>query len=377
MSRSDRAPRPFHIVSLSTDTRFLGLPVAERNRRVAIRGGGVPSSSTAEATLTVPDVVAITPTLWQAIPADGQSAVLAWHDDRQPLMWETGDRRRTSRDTIAGQQTTMAPPIVRVPEGAVLDVSSPAARRRSAWRLLKASGKPQDGWLSRHVHRKISRVFSYVFLQLGLSANVATVLTFAVGALGAWLMAQTSHATMIAGALLYWGSSIADGIDGEMARLTMTESAFGEQLDTGVDQATHLLALAGAGVGWWRQGVTPAGLAVVIFVAAGTPLVLLWAMALVRRARGTTQFFVVTKPIELAVERAARDTGSLVLRAAASVFILFRREAFSFTFFLVSLLTGLRLVVPALVGSALLIVSLTFAFYRPALDRALAAAVSR
>jgi phosphatidylglycerophosphate synthase len=378
MNRSVRAPRPFHIVSSSAGPRFLGLPLAERNRRVAMRGGGVPSSSSAEATLTVPEGVAVTPSLWEAIPVDAPSAVLAWRDDRQPLIWETLDRRGVPTSTEkAAAQATRSAPVIQLPEGAVLDVSTPAARRRSAWRLLKASGKPQDGWLSRHVHRKISRVVSYVFLQLGLSANVATLLTFAVGALGAWLMAQTSHLTMVAGALLYWGSSIADGIDGEMARLTMSESAFGEQLDTGVDQATHLLALAGAGVGWWRQGVTPAGLAVVIFVAVGTPLVLLWAMALVRRARGTTQFFVVTKPIELAVERAARDTGSLVLRAAASVFVLFRREAFSFTFFLVSLLTGLRLVVPALVGSALLVVSLTFVFYRPALDKALVAALSR
>ena len=60
-------------------------------------------------------------------------------------------------------------------------------------------------------------------------------------------------------------------------------------------------------------------------------------MALVRRARGTDQFFVPTKPIETAIFKAAAETGALPLRAAAAVFVLFRREAFSFSFFLLSL----------------------------------------
>lgn len=358
-----RAPRAFTIVTASRGPRFLGLTVSERNRRVAMRCGAV-AGGNATASLTVPAHVAITPSLFALIPIDAAQAALVWKDDTEPILWNSGSDAGPSIVVQAGPE-------------AALDVGSPSARRASSWRLLRSSGKPQDGWLSRHVHRRVSRIFSYWFLRLGLSANAATFLTFAVGALGAWLMAQTSHATMIAGALLYWCASIADGIDGEMARLTLSESAFGEQLDTGVDQATHLLALAGAGIGWWRQGVTAAGLALVTFVIVGTPLVLFWAMALVRRARGVRQFFVVTKPIELAVERAARDTGSPVLKAAASVFILFRREAFSFGFFLISLLTGLRVVIPALVGGALLIVALTFLFYRPALDKALVVSVSR
>lgn len=81
-------------------------------------------------------------------------------------------------------------------DAVVLDVSTPAARRAAAWRLLQASGKPQDGWLSRHVHRKASRLFSHMFLELGLSANVATTLTFCVGLLAAYMMAQTSHRTI-------------------------------------------------------------------------------------------------------------------------------------------------------------------------------------
>ena len=68
-------------------------------------------------------------------------------------------------------------------------------------------------------------------------------------------------------------------------------------------------------------------------VVTGIPILLFWAMRMVRRARQTTQFFVPTKPIEGAVFAAARRLRTPVLRAAAAVFVLFRREAFSLTFF--------------------------------------------
>lgn len=350
--------RPFRLIQESSATRFLGLTVAERNWRVAARCGARADDATLP-TLTVPARVAITPALLRALPtADGLVHITS-PATALPIVW-----------AAAGTRPTTPPVQWPAPAGSVLDVSTPSARYASSWQLLRASGKPTDGWLSRVVHRRISRVFSYLCLQVGLTANIATGLTFLLGAAGAWLIAQTTHQTMVWGALLYWASSIADGIDGEMARLTLSESAFGEQLDTGVDQATHLLALTGAGVGWYRQGFA-GGWPLAVAVALGVPLVLLWAMALVRRARNSTAFFVVTKPIELAIEDAARQTRALPLRIAAVVFILFRREAFSCSAFVVALLTGQRVIYPILVTISLAIVAATFLLYRSALNSAL------
>jgi phosphatidylglycerophosphate synthase len=360
--------RSFHIITQEPSPRFLGLALAERNRQVARRAIG-PAAVAAEGdtlrpTLTIPAAVAITPALFPAMPAPGAAGVwdLVWHPARPPLVWHGPVASATSpRQTMT------------VPDGAVLDVSTPSARRRSIWRLLRASGKPTDGWLSRHVHRKISRPFSFVFLELGVSANVATLATFGVGAAAAWLLAQTSHATMIAGGFLIWFTSIADGIDGEVARLTLSESAFGEQLDTAVDLATYLLALTGVFIGWQRQGIGWPGAALIMLVAAGLPIVVLWAMAMVRRARGTRQLFVPTKPIELALKAAVAAGGPPPLRAASALFVLFRREAFSLAFFLVSLTTGRRVVFPVLIACGLIIVTATLYAYRPRIEQELRA----
>lgn len=308
----------------------------------------------------MPRQAAITPALFAlltSLPAD-RTWRLVWHTSHPPVVW---------RPVVSAQADETRV----VDDGAVLDVSSRAARRASAWRLLKASGKPQDGWLSRHVHRKISRLFSYAFLQLGLSANAATVFAFAIGLLAAYMMAQTSHATMIAGGLLFWFASIADGIDGEVARITLSESAFGEQLDTGVDQLTHLSGLIGVLVGWSRQGIVTGGIWLALFVVIGTPSLLLWAMAMVRRARATNQFFVPTKPIEVAIVKAAHDTGGWTLRATAAVFLLFRREAFSLTFLLLALVTGRRAAIPAALAGGLIVVAVTFIVHGQTLMRAL------
>jgi len=258
-----------------------------------------------------------------------------------------------------------------VPDGSVFDVSSAAARRTSAWRLLRRSGKPTDGWLARHVHRKISRVFSYVFLQIGLTANHATLFTAVIGLASAWLMAQTSHQTMIAAAFLLWFASIADGIDGEMARLSLSESVSGEQLDTLVDHSTHALCYAGIVVGWWRQGIGQRGALLAAGVAVALPATLLFAMHLVRKSSGAQHFFVDTKAVEFAVADASRATGSPVLRLSAAVFVLFRREAFTLTFAMVSLATGWRGVYPMLVSAALSFVLLTLMFYVKPIEEAM------
>lgn len=341
---------------------FLGLHAADRNRRVAARAAT--ADPELAGMLRLPDDVAVTRALFDALPREGTWQV-RWDRSRPPLAWQAA---------AGGIQPLR---IVAAPAGSVLDVSSPSARHRAAWQLLRQSGKPTDGWLSRHVHRKVSRLFSYVLLQLGLSANHATFLTFGVGAVAAWLMAQTTHLTMIAGAFLFWFASIADGIDGEMARLSLSESAWGEQLDTVVDHSTHLLCFAGVLVGWWRQGIGPRGAALAAAVAVGLPATLLWTMYVVRRISGAKEFFVDTKAIEFGVTGASRATGSPVLRIASAVFVLFRREALSLTVFLVSFASGWRGLYPAMVAGGLLFVLLTLLLYRKPIDAAIRAHFAR
>jgi phosphatidylglycerophosphate synthase len=178
---------------------------------------------------------------------------------------------------------------------------------------------------------------------------------------------------MIIGAFLFWFASIADGVDGEIARVTMTESARGQQIDTAADDATYVFALAGTVIGWWRQGIGGIGIVMAAGVACGLAIMVLRGMALVRRASGVSRFFVAMTPIEFAVRDAAARSVSPLLRAASVVWPLFRREALSLTFFLVALITGWRGIYPALLGAGVLIAATTLLVEEKAIMNAMRA----
>jgi hypothetical protein len=327
--------------------RFLGLTTAERNRRVARRAEG--RNPHLAGMLRLPEDVALTPSVFEYLPREGTWHI-EWHVERPPLAWQA-------------EGAIGLPRSISVPDGSVLDVSTTASRRASAWRLLRQSGKPADGWLSRHVHRKVSRVVSYVMLQLGLRAPHAMVLPLTAGLASAWLMAQTSQQTMIAGSALLWLSSIAGGIDGEMARLSLSESSHGQQMDTLLHRAIQILCYVGLMIGWWRQGIGPRGAVLAFSVALALPATLMLSMHIVRRASGAGHVLVETRPIEVAVADAARATGSPILRLAAAVFVMIRREVIPVIFAVVSLATGWRAVYAVIVAAGLSSVLLTFLFY--------------
>jgi phosphatidylglycerophosphate synthase len=371
MSDADAQTLPFRIVSEQPSPRFLGLTVDERNARVVRRAAARATAADTEngatvftpvrgGTLRIPPGLAITPALIDFLPRGEGVWHLVWDHGRPPIVW------------TASRDSALPPATSRVPDGAVLDVATASARHAASWRLLRASGKSTDGWLSRHVHRKISRVCSYLLLRLGLGANHATFLTLLVGVAAAALVMQTSHATLVAGCLLFWFASIADGIDGEMARLTFSESAWGEQLDTAVDFATFLLCYAALLVGWWRQGMGRWGWVIAVGTAMAVLAVVFWGMHLVRRARGQRdRIFVDTKPIEIGIRNAARATGAVPLRVASAIFVLFRREAFSLVFVGLSLFTAWRGIFPAAIASGLAFVAVTLFAYGSAIEEAI------
>ena len=109
-------------------------------------------------------------------------------------------------------------------------MSTPAARRRVAWHILQNTGKSTDGWFSRTLNRPISRAVSYVLLTLRLTANHASVLVLLLGLAVALIAAQPGYLALATVGVLFHLASVLDGVDGEMARATLTESEIGARL---------------------------------------------------------------------------------------------------------------------------------------------------
>jgi len=242
--------------------------------------------------------------------------------------------------------------------GSILDLSTRGARRRSAWTALRATQKATDGWVSRNLNRPVSRACSYVALTLGMSATAASTVTLLVGLICAWVAAQPGYLALALTGLLFHAASILDGVDGEIARATLTESPRGARIDTVVDQFTYLACFAGVTIGWMREGSGSTAMTMTAAIGLALVLSLLRAGRFVSTHAENASFVFIDR----AVRRAASDTGRLPLRFAAGAFTLLRRDLFAVIFLGVSLM-GIRAAIPALILTGVVIANLTFSVY--------------
>jgi 1L-myo-inositol 1-phosphate cytidylyltransferase / CDP-L-myo-inositol myo-inositolphosphotransferase len=106
-----------------------------------------------------------------------------------------------------------------------------------------------EGFVDRYFNRKVSRWFTRMFLAAGLSPNVITILATLVGLVAAAGFGIGTYGAGIIAALLFQLAAIIDCCDGEVARLTFTESPFGAWLDIAMDNIVHMAIFAGIAVG--------------------------------------------------------------------------------------------------------------------------------
>ncbi|NJD98236.1 CDP-alcohol phosphatidyltransferase [Thermococcus sp. LS1] len=113
-----------------------------------------------------------------------------------------------------------------------VDVDTPKDVKRARRMLIKSAVKGTgDGFISRHLNRKISTEMSILLVE-HVSPNAMTVVTFLFGLLSALLNLWNPA---VAG-ILYQLSSILDGVDGELARARLQTSRFGGYVDSLLDR---------------------------------------------------------------------------------------------------------------------------------------------
>ncbi len=107
-------------------------------------------------------------------------------------------------------------------------------------------GAVYDGYISKHINRKVSEPMARLLARTRLTPNQATW-----GAFGIALLAFISFifGQNIMGGLLAQLSSIVDGVDGSLARLKGMSSTFGGFLDSVLDRYADILIVLG--LTWW------------------------------------------------------------------------------------------------------------------------------
>lgn len=139
--------------------------------------------------------------------------------------------------TLADVERLRGPATVAIERG-----EAPAPRLPSAWEIVRATGKPGDGLVSRWLNRPISKRITMVMLAIPGARPIHVTLFNA--ALALIMFAVTlggGEGGLIIGGILFQTASLLDGVDGEMARATWRSSKSGATLDSAVDIATNLL----------------------------------------------------------------------------------------------------------------------------------------
>ncbi len=193
-----------------------------------------------------------------------------------------GCQRQAAADgdhTLAGGVTRLAQgrPLRAVPLPAGCwwrDVDTPQDARAARVALRRSLGKDADGPVSRWLNRPLSTRLSMVLALLRPAPDLVSLVAFALGVAGAVLLAAGRG---LAGALLVHASSVADGVDGEVARLQLRGGPRGALLDGVLDRVGDAAAPERA-LGWLLGGRDGRLLLVAVGAVLGAPLATLAAV---------------------------------------------------------------------------------------------------
>ena len=101
---------------------------------------------------------------------------------------------------------------------------------------------PTEGFVSRHLNRRLSRPLAAALARTNASPDALTLASLALS-LGA--AAVTALGWSVAGGVAIQLASVADGVDGDLARLTGRVSRFGAALDAIADRYADAAILGG------------------------------------------------------------------------------------------------------------------------------------
>ena len=126
--------------------------------------------------------------------------------------------------------------------------------------LFRHLGRQGDSLIVRLLNRRISQALTKRLIRTAVTPNQITLFSAMIGLSGAFFLAHPTDLLQILGSFLFLCSTIIDGCDGEVARLTFQESDFGGKLDIMLDNVVHLCLFPGIALGLYREHGTPLAL---------------------------------------------------------------------------------------------------------------------
>lgn len=221
--------------------------------------------------------------------------------------------------------------VLDVKEGYWQDIDTIAALRHAEKMLVKACRKSTDGFVSRHFNRHISGFLSFYLVKTPISANAVTFLVTAVGLTSGYYAARGGYASYLFAAFLFKLASILDGVDGEMANLTFTNTRLGQFLDTIGDNLTYFVFILGTGLGLFRQGYAHRWI-LAVFALFGVSVLIALMFLYLFKFSSSGSFLAVQK------ELVGKPDLPLFSKIFTKIYFVIKRDFFALLFLLLAIL---------------------------------------
>jgi choline kinase/phosphatidylglycerophosphate synthase len=127
------------------------------------------------------------------------------------------------------------------------DIDTPEDLRWARRKVLRALRSPKDGIVARKLNRPLSLSITSVLARWRPSPNAVSLFALIL-AFGAAIATATRDVPGILAGILIQMTSIVDGVDGELARATFSESRFGRLLDGVLDRVGDVAILTGVAI---------------------------------------------------------------------------------------------------------------------------------
>jgi phosphatidylglycerophosphate synthase len=159
----------------------------------------------------------------------------------------------TAEEVQLLENVTHVPSIDGLPYSLEWTAQSAIAAESRLVGALSAHTRADDGFMARHFDRRLSQFMSRRLGHTKITPNQVTLVGMSIGLIAALLLSLPGYWPHLCGALLFVFCIIVDGVDGEIARLKLHESAFGHYLDVVTDNIVHAAIFVGVAFGLYHD----------------------------------------------------------------------------------------------------------------------------
>lgn len=129
--------------------------------------------------------------------------------------------------------------------------------------------KERDGFLARHLDRRVSRFISKRLAHTSVTPNQITLAGVTIGLIGALLLSRPGYWPQLIGSFLFLSFAVMDGVDGEVSRLRLQDSQFGYYLDMITDNIVNVAIFSGIAFGLYHDTGDGIYLKLLLFLVGG------------------------------------------------------------------------------------------------------------